>query len=96
MAMKVEIMALPASFYDSGVEGIRMVSVFFGRAPLLRRVVEVKNIAECKAQFESMVAESKALDVPFSLRIRQIGGRAVNGWAKARFAYDHEPDVTSY
>jgi len=90
MAMTLEVMALPASFCDSGMEGVRMVSTFFARAPLVRRVQEVRNMTEAKTLFDSVAEEAKMLNVSFSCRTRHIGGRAVNGWSKVRFAYDHD------
>lgn len=90
--MKMEMFALPATFWASGMAGIRMVSVAFGKEAIGREVIDVKSVSEAQVAFAKFIDAMQARGAPFSARTRQLpGSRAVSGWGKVRLAHDWEP-----
>lgn len=88
------ILAMPASFIhcDGGPSGAYdMVSVPVMSPPLLRLVVEAKNLDQLRDMFAEAKADMIAHAKPFSLSARLVtGDRAPRGWndAKYRFRFD--------
>jgi hypothetical protein len=87
----MEMTASPAVFWDSGMPGVRMVSVKLGVPGILREYVDVRSVEQAEREFGAFVERAKAGEQSFSARARKIGdGRAVSGWGKCRLAFDWE------
>ncbi len=83
---KFLIQATPASFIKG--DGYEMVSVAMMSKPLVREVVEAKNLADLMALFEPVKAALMKGGVPFSLSARLVGGeRAPSGWNNNKFQF---------